>query len=127
MLSATLENIKMGIHMLAKDAQYIYDNQMPEEPPVIEEWQIRDRMLSDYDKLLAGQFYAPLELAEDVDSGNYAHYVSAWLRAPDSDVGFKEYICQRLGEVTMRIIEKSLRKEAIYELESGDIDRSLGL
>ncbi len=104
-------------------AQQRYDNQMPDDPPKIEEWRIRDRMLSDYAKLLPMFWYEPMECFPETDAAKVKTLIQSLIESKPLP-GDHQY--RVLGYLIMSGIEKFLRKEAIYELESGDIDRSLG-
>lgn len=110
-----------------KDAQHIYDNAMPPEPPVIEEWRVKDRMLSDYEKIPVSQFYAPLECADDEDAAKTKNLIATVISHHNSwgSVDNRNNHMAALGEIVTSIIEKSLSRQAEYDISYGDIDRSL--
>lgn len=102
-----------------KPAQIIYDNQMPIDPPEVEEWQIRDRMLSLYLKEPVKWWHSPLASASDEEQAMLKSMISQSLNH-ESD-----FVCQQIGKMIMHVVRKDLRSEAISSLEE-DIDRSLG-
>ncbi len=106
-----------------ESAQQRYDNQMPPEFAVVsDEFIVRHRMQSIFDNIGGPcAFLEPLMGNNGpADEQEITELISRCLVSPNSTLQ------KQIGSVFMRMAERYLRVQVESDIQSGDIDRSLG-